>query len=66
MSKIPEHVEQELQSFFKLLVPNVVWLRSLLYGRRANSNKTTIQEMKIWKEIECNKKTYQEVKSRRN
>jgi len=62
MSKIPEHVEQELQSFFELLVPNVVGLRSLLYGRQANFNKTTIQEIKVKKEIECNKKTYQEVK----
>jgi hypothetical protein len=60
MSKILEHVEQELQSFFKLMVPNVVRLRSLLYGRQANFSKT--KEVKVKKEIECDKKTYQEVK----
>jgi hypothetical protein len=31
-SKILEYVEQELQSFFELLVPNAIRLRSLLYG----------------------------------
>jgi hypothetical protein len=43
MSKIPKHVEQELQSFFELVVSNVVGLRSLLYGKQENSSKTTIQ-----------------------
>jgi hypothetical protein len=33
-----------------------------LYGRQANSSKTTIQEIKVKKEIECSKKTYHEVK----
>ncbi len=34
----------------------------MLYGRQVNSSKTTIQEIKVKKEIECNKKTYHEVK----
>jgi hypothetical protein len=42
MSKILEHVEQELQTFFELLVPSVIGLRSLLYGGQASSNKTII------------------------
>jgi hypothetical protein len=46
MSKILEHVEQELQSFFGLLVPNAIELRSLLYGGQASSSKTTFQEVK--------------------
>jgi hypothetical protein len=58
MSKILEHVEQKLQSFFELLVPNAIRLKSLLYGGQASSSKTTIQEVKVEKEIECNKKTY--------
>jgi hypothetical protein len=44
MYKIPKHVEQELQSFFELLVPSVVGLRSLLYGKQANFSKTTIKK----------------------
>jgi hypothetical protein len=62
MSKILEHVEQELQSFFEFLVPNVVRLRFLLYRRQVHSSKTTIQEVKIKKEIDCHKKTYRKVK----
>jgi hypothetical protein len=55
MSKILEHVEQELQSFFELLVPNAIGLRSLLYGRQASSSKTTFQEVKVDKETMANK-----------
>jgi len=51
ISKILEHVEQELQSFFELLVPSAIWLRSLLYGRQASYNKTTIQKIKIKEKI---------------
>ncbi len=51
-----------IANFFKLLVPDVIGIRSLLYGRQANSSKTTIQEIKVKKEIECSKKTYHEVK----
>jgi hypothetical protein len=45
MSKIQEHVEQKLQSFFELLVPSAIGLRFLLYGRQISSSKTTIQEI---------------------
>jgi hypothetical protein len=55
MSKILKHVEQELQSFFELLVPNVIRLKSLLYGGQASSSKTTIQEVKVDKETMANK-----------
>jgi hypothetical protein len=55
MSKFPKHVEHELQSSFKLLVPNAIGLRSLLYGRQASSSKTTIQEVKVEKQIKANK-----------
>jgi len=58
MSKILEHVEQELQSFFELLVPSAIRLRSLLYGGQVNSSKTIIQEVKVEKEIKCSKKAY--------
>jgi hypothetical protein len=44
-----------LQSFFKLLVPNAIGLRSLLYGRQASSSKTTIQEVKVKNETKTNK-----------
>jgi hypothetical protein len=55
MSKISKHVEQELQSFFKLLIPSAIGLKSLLYGRQVGSSKTTIQEIKIKKETRANK-----------
>jgi hypothetical protein len=55
MSKIPEHIEQDLQSFFEPLVPSAIGLRSLLYERQANSSKTMIQEVKIEKETKANK-----------
>ncbi len=55
MSKTTKHVEQELQSFFELLVPSAIRLRSLLYGRQVSYNKTTIQEVKVKKEIKANK-----------
>jgi hypothetical protein len=55
MSKILEHVEQKLQSYFKLLVPSVIRLRSLLYGRQVSSSKTIIQEVKVNKETKANK-----------
>jgi uncharacterized protein (UPF0254 family) len=55
MSKIPKHVEHKWQSFFELLVPSVIGLRSLLYGGQASSNKTTIQEVKVEKETKANK-----------
>jgi hypothetical protein len=55
MLKILKHVEQELQSFFELLVPSAIGLRSLLYGGQASSNKTTIQEVKVEKETNANK-----------
>jgi hypothetical protein len=54
MSKIPKHVEQKLQSFFKLLVPSAIRLRSLLYERQASFIKKTIQEIKV-KENKVNK-----------
>jgi hypothetical protein len=44
MSKIPKHVEQELQKKIELLVPSVIGL-----------SKTTIQEVKVKKEIKANK-----------
>jgi uncharacterized protein (UPF0254 family) len=44
-----------LQSFFGLLVPSVIQLRSLLYGGQASSSKTTIQEIKVKKETKANK-----------
>ncbi len=50
-----EHVKQKLQSFFELLVPSAIGLRYLLYGRQASSSKTTIQEVKVEKEINANK-----------
>ncbi len=50
MSKILEHVQQELHSFFEILVP-----RSLLYGGQASSSKTTVQEVKVEKENKANK-----------
>jgi hypothetical protein len=55
MSKILEHVEQELQSFFELLVPSAIRLRSLLYGGQVNFSKTTIQEVKVEKDTKVNK-----------
>jgi hypothetical protein len=55
MFKILKHVEQELQSFFELLVPSAIRLRSLLYGGQASSSKTTIQEVKVEKETNANK-----------
>jgi hypothetical protein len=58
MSKIPEHFEHELQSYFEILVPNAIRLKSLLYGRQASFNNTTIQEIKVKKKIKCNKKAY--------
>jgi hypothetical protein len=62
MSKIPKYVEQELQSFFELLVPSAIGLRSLLYGGQASSSKTTIQEVKIEKETKTNKVVFHLVK----
>jgi hypothetical protein len=53
MSQIPEHFEQKLQSFFELLVPGAIRLKFLLYGRQASLSNTTIQEIKVEKEIEC-------------
>jgi hypothetical protein len=58
MSKIQEHFVQELQSFFELLVLSAIRLRSLLYGRQVSFSNISIQEIKIEKEIECNKKSY--------
>ncbi len=58
MSKILEHFEHELQSFFEILVLSAIRLRSLLYGKQASFNNTTIQEIKIKKKIKCNKKAY--------
>jgi hypothetical protein len=55
MSKIPKHVEQELQSFFELLVPSAIKLRSLLYEGQASSSKITIQKIKVEKETTANK-----------
>jgi hypothetical protein len=56
MSKILEHFEQELQSFFRFLVLSAI--RYLLYGRQVSFNNTTIQEIKVKKEIECHNKSY--------
>ncbi len=44
-----------MQSFFRLLVPSAIGLRSLLYGGQASSSKTTIQEIKVKKETKANK-----------
>jgi hypothetical protein len=62
MSKILQHVEQELQSFFELLVPSAIGLRSLLYGGQTSSSKTTIQEVKVDKETKANKVVFHLVK----
>jgi len=55
MSKIPKHVEQELQSFSELLILSVIGLRPLLYGGQASSSKRTIQKVEIEKETKANK-----------
>jgi hypothetical protein len=62
VSKILEHVEEELQSFFELLVPSAIGLRSFLYEGQASSSKTTIQEIKIEKETKANKVVLHPVK----
>jgi len=64
MSKIPKCVEQVLQSFFELLVPSAIGLRSLLYGEQTSSNKTTIQEVKVEKETKANKVVFHLVKAK--
>jgi hypothetical protein len=48
--------------FFELLVPNAIRLRSLLYGGRTSSSKTTIQEVKVEKETKANKLVLHPVK----
>jgi hypothetical protein len=62
MSKILEHVEQELQSIFELLVSNVIGLKSLLYGGQISSSTIIIQEVKVDKEIKANKIVFHVVK----
>jgi hypothetical protein len=51
-----------LQIFFELLVLSAIGLRSLLYGRQANSSKTIIQEVKVEKETKVNKVLFHLVK----
>jgi hypothetical protein len=66
MSKIPNHVEHKLQSFFELLVPSAIGLKSLLYGGQASSSKITIQQVKVKKGTKANKVVFHLVEVKEN
>jgi hypothetical protein len=53
---------QSMLNKIELLIPSVIGLRSFLYGRQASSSKTTIQEIKVEKEIKANKVVFHLVK----
>ncbi len=47
MSKLPQHVEDELQAFLELLCPNAIVLRSQMPKENIEISKILIKEKKI-------------------
>ncbi len=47
MSKLPQHVEDELQAFLELLCPNAIVLKSQMPNESIKISKILIKEEKI-------------------